>query len=213
MGLRLLSTPLDRAAKLAVVSVAEAKAQARITTSAEDDLIGSFIETAYDFLSGPDGWLNGYCLLREEWQYEAEPERESDHLRFRCGRYRPMEFPLRPCDAITVEYAPDSATYAPLETANYTPTFGDGGVAGIRLSYVPALYGTGYYPGQRRIRMTAQAGHESADTIPAPLKQCIKMIVGELYLNREMSAVTQSARVMFGLQALAGRYRFEPDHS
>lgn len=67
MDLRLTSAPLTQAQKLAVVSVADAKAQARITTASEDALVAGYIEAAYDYLAGPNGWLGRCCLLTETW--------------------------------------------------------------------------------------------------------------------------------------------------
>ncbi|WP_458438790.1 hypothetical protein [Methylorubrum extorquens] len=40
----------------------------------EDELIGDHIEAAFDHLLGPDGWLNGYCLLKGT--FEAFPQAE-----------------------------------------------------------------------------------------------------------------------------------------
>src|SRR5688500_17073885 len=90
LDLRLTSTPLTTAEKVAVCPVADVKAQARVTRSDEDDLIESYVEAAYDFLSGPHGWLNGACLLQESWEWFAPSTA--------VGRY--FELPLRPLAAI-----------------------------------------------------------------------------------------------------------------
>ena len=57
MDLRRTSTALTREHKLSVVSIADVKAQARELSNDEDALIGDYIEAAYDFLAGQNGWL------------------------------------------------------------------------------------------------------------------------------------------------------------
>src|SRR4051812_28741787 len=106
MDLSLISTPLTRDQKVAVCPLAIVKAQARILSDDENDLIERYIETAYDFLSGPDGWLGGCCLLVEEWEYYVRgPER--------CY----VELPLRPLNTLSsFSYLADG-TYSPVDAS------------------------------------------------------------------------------------------------
>lgn len=68
MDLRRTSAPLTQTDKLAVVSVADVKSYARITSTDEDALIADEIETSYDFFSGEKGWLGRCCLLEETFE-------------------------------------------------------------------------------------------------------------------------------------------------
>ena len=78
MDLRRISPAITREDKLRVVTVDQVKAQARVPLSdnSEDKLIESYIVSAYDYLSGPEGWLGRCCLLDEEWEdYVGMPDR------------------------------------------------------------------------------------------------------------------------------------------
>ena len=57
MDLQRISDPLTQAQKLEVVSVDALKLHQRVAEDDEDALIGDLIEAAYDYLSGPEGWL------------------------------------------------------------------------------------------------------------------------------------------------------------
>lgn len=48
---------------------------------------------------------------------------------------------------------------------------------------------------------------ENAGTLPAPLRQCVLLMVGQLYANREPVAFAQSAEVPLSYSYLISLYR------
>lgn len=210
MDLRRISAPLTSEQKLAVVTLEQAKAQERVLHTAEDALISGYIETAFDHLHGPQGWLNGYCLLEETFAFSP------DGLGSTC------ELPLRPVDD-------EDATVLSrrLARGDYTDfTAGEFAVSRydeIGSAAVARLTNVGFTPqvdvvDSREYRITFKAGHASADEVPSPLKQAILLLAGHWYQNREATisdprVTNVSKKVEYGLTALAGRYRVSPDHS
>lgn len=208
MGLRRISAPLTRAQKLEVVSLAEVKAQARVMHDEENDLIEGYIATAYDYLSGPEGWTNGYCLLEEEFEVYVETVVDV------------FELPVRPFMGDTVGFARRDAiidAYADIDAATYIVTnSGDFGMLARLQPSLAALPAFARDP--RRYRIRFKAGHEDPATIPEGLKQSIKLLAAHWYVNREATIAdprvsTVSREVQLGVRSLAGRYRIEPDHS
>lgn len=208
MDLRRISDPLTREQKLSVLPIAKVKAQERVAHSEEDELIGDHIEAAFDHLHGPDGWLNGYCLLEEE--FEAFPQAIGDTT----------ELPLRPVvDETSVSVARRLAMggYTAYGIADVLPVSSDG------FCTVARLRATGFEPqirviDPRQYRIAFKAGWKEPGQVPRPLVQALLLLAGHFYQNREATlsdtrVSNVSKKVEFGLIALAGRYRISPDHS
>ncbi|MBP1179979.1 phage head-tail connector protein [Methylobacterium sp. PvR107] len=202
--MRRISDPLTPEAKLEVVTLEKAKAHLRVRHADEDDLIQDLIVTGFDFLHGPDGWLNGYCLLAEQFEL------------FLPAINSTAELPLRPVedvDAVAVASLVDGAYEAAPAGTFVTATENNFAVVArlLAASVDPA--------GPRAYRIAFSAGHASADAVPMSLKQSILLLVGHWYVNREATlntaqgGTTISRQVEFGLKALAGRLRVSPDHS
>jgi uncharacterized phiE125 gp8 family phage protein len=208
MDVRRISTPLTREQKLAVLPVATVKAQERVLHSDEDALVEQYIVTAFDHLHGPNGWLNGYCLLEEEFEF------------FPGAIYATTDLPLRPVEddlGVTLERRLARGAYQAVGTGDYM-------VAALDQTTVLArLTTTGFAPqagviDPREYRITFKAGHATPEEVPSPLVQAMLLLAGHWYQNREASVSDPrvsnvSKKVEYGLQALAGRYRFSPDHS
>lgn len=204
MDLRRISLPHTHGDKLKVVSIEEVKQLARVTDDGENALIGTYIEVAYDYLSGPEGWLGGCCLLSEDWELYSTPLHSRSF-----GRH--FELPLRPVRTITSLDVLAGETYGLVAPTIYqfmpTSSFGYVRLAGTR----PWPYTGSYNPSAYRIRFTAGFG-TTGGSIPSPIRMAIKMLAATWYRDREMvgNADMQTHR---GLLSLAGRYRIGPDHS
>jgi uncharacterized phiE125 gp8 family phage protein len=205
MDLRRISPALTREDKLSVVSVADVKAQARVIGSDEDELIASYIEAAYDYLSGPEGWLGHCCLLDEEWEYHAGMP----------GRFG-FEIPMRPfkeAQRVTFEYWRSDA-YVPVDPTFYFVSTVD---TFPRIARTRAIAWPYYgIPSSRAYRIRFTAGFGAAADVPSPIKLGIKMLAAHWYSNRE--AVGPDGRtvgddIKYGLRNLCGRYRVANDHS
>lgn len=206
MDVRRISDPLTPEAKLEVVTLEKAKAHLRVRHVNEDDLIKDLVVTAFYFLHGPDGWLNGYCLLAEEFEL------------FLPTIQATAEIPLRPVedvDAVSVASLVDGA-YAAASPGSFVAATENDFAVVARLVAAPAQ--SVLTTGPRAFRVSFTVGHASAAEVPMPLKQAILLLVGHWYANREATlnstqSATISRQLEYGLQALAGRYRVSPDHS
>lgn len=204
MDLRRLSYPLDQAAKLGVVSVADLKAQARIAQSDDDSLIAGYIEAAYDFLAGETGWLGRCCLLTEDFEfYVARP-------------LRGFDLPMRPLfgDAVTAFDVLSGGTYVPVATRVYSLETDPESFSAIRRASFAAWPYAGFDMNPRAYRVRFSAGFGDAAAVPSGIKLAIKMLAAHFYVNREATATDKiPQQIEFGLKSLAGRYRIGPDHS
>lgn len=205
MDVRRISPPLTREQKLSVLSLDVVKAQERVLHDEEDLLIESYIVTAFDHLHGANGWLNGYCLLEEEFEF------------FPGAIYATTDLPLRPVEddlGVTLERRLARGAYQTVGAGDYM-------VAGLDQTMVLArLTTTGFAPqigvtDPREYRITFKAGHATPEEVPSPLVQAMLLLAGHWYQHREASSSDPRVanKVEFGLQSLAGRYRFSPDHS
>jgi uncharacterized phiE125 gp8 family phage protein len=62
-------------------------------------------------------------------------------------------------------------------------------------------------PAAVRIRMTT--GYADAASVPGPIKQAIKLLIGHLFENREATAPIEIRDVPFAVEALLEPYRLE----
>lgn len=207
----LVSTPLTRNQKLAVCPVPRVKMQARIDGNDEHELLASYIVAAYDFLSGPNGWLGGACLLEEEWVVS---------LSSRLGRYN--ELPIRPFRGTTMTsfgYLQSDGSYLAVPTGIYSL------LAGSHFSY-PAIYLNSMTPWPyvgapsfSAYRVQYKAGFAAVNApqdVPEPIVLSMSMLAAHWFNNRETVGAEgrePGREIMYGLKSLAGRYRIGPDHS
>ncbi len=208
MDLRRISDPLTTEQKLTVVTLQDVKAQARVMHSVEDEVIVRHIEAAYDFLAGPEGWTNGFCLLEETFELYAE------------GFADQLELPVRPFrgEIVSIETRDTQLdAYAAVDPVTYALT--QDGDYGLLVRLQPSLARPQTFARDpRRYRIRFKAGHPTPDIVPSGLKQAIRLLAAHWYVNREATIadprVTSVSRaIQFGLQQTAGRYRVEPDHS
>jgi uncharacterized phiE125 gp8 family phage protein len=207
MDLRRISPAIKREDKLRVVTVDQVKAQARVPLSdkSEDSLIESYIVSAYDYLSGPEGWLGRCCLLDEEWEaYVGMPDR--------LGIELPMR-PLREDQTIAFDYF-RSDDYTAVDTKFYFVSTVDSFPRICRTRALSWPYHG--IPYSRAYRMRFTAGFGGPDDIPEPIKLAIRMLCAHWLTNRETvgpDGRSVGEDVKYGLRALCGRYRVALDHS
>jgi uncharacterized phiE125 gp8 family phage protein len=204
--LALVSTPLTRAEKVAVCPKADVKLQARITHDDEDSLIEAYIEVAYDFLSGPNGWLGRCCLLQETWEAYLPGPMANTHF----------ELPMRPLKATSgiVDFESlSSGSYGAIDGDIYHTL-----PAGIfpRLSLVSGSvwpYTSVYHPRAYRVEFVAGFTPKVTPSgVPTPIVHGIRLLAAYWFRNRETSGEA-TPEIIYGLKALCGRYRIGPDHS
>ena len=154
------------------VSLAEAKAHLRVDYTDEDTLISAMIGAATAHLDGWSGIL-GRALVTQTWLAVFED--------FPTGRL--LRLPIGNVQSATVSYRDDSNSSQTLNASHYYP---------ITDSFGPALVLDGgktwpstydYRPDA--VSVTMVCGYGAASAVPEAIKAAIKLIVGDLYMNRE----------------------------
>ena len=210
MGVYLISTPLTTEQKLAVVSVADVKLHARITDDSEDALIETYIETAYDFLSGPDGYLNGCCLLEEEFEFYFDKAPATNEF---------VELPMRPVlsglKVSDVSSMASDGSYTALSTNAWywSPGYPVASVRAVSGQIWPVV--TPYHAHSYRTTFIAGFGTTAA-TVPNELKLAIKLLASTWFMQREAVGDTgrsAAPNVNYGLRQLLSKYYIAKDHS
>lgn len=207
------SAPISLAAKLTVLTVPEMREHIRISHDYEDRLLEGFIDAAYDLLAGPQGWLGHCCLLPESF------------VAYTDSFTTPVELPMRPVMSgglQAVDTVDADGVYATTDSTRYRLVVGEPfsslkGYMGEPLRGVTRNGLTGFDPLAYRVNFVAGFG-PNRDDIPAGIRQAMKLLVGHMYQNREQTFAdvrisTVNREIEFGMRALAGRYRIEPDHS
>lgn len=207
MDYAITSGALDRTKILELVTVDSVKLSERISHNVENEMIADDIVAAYEYLNGMEGWTNGYYMLEEEVEI------------YTSGLETTFEIPLRPIrdmSGVTFGRLQADGTYADVAAADYAAGFANQCLVLSSLSRTAFKPGPGT-PHPRSYRVTATVGTESA-LVPAGLVKSIRLLAGHYYMNREAAfADTRtgqlSRKIAYGVEALAGRYRFSPDHS
>lgn len=206
MDLRRTSTALTLEQKLAVVSVADIKAQVRELSNEEDALIRFMIGAAYDHLAGPNGWLGNCSLLNETWEWYTSGPGEHG-----------FELPMRPVHVlspVTLESIAADGTYSAVDSGVYYLPSNEGFSLLGKLPSKRWPYTGAKHP--RAYRVTFTAGFGTAADIPMPIKMGIRMLAAHWYRNRETvgsEGRTVGQEIEYGLKALCGRYRYALDHA
>lgn len=192
-----MALKLKTAPALTPISVAEAKAHLRVSSTDEDALIEGLVNAAVAYLDGPSGIL-GRCLVSQTWElyYDAFP---TGDLRIPIGNLIAVE---------TVEYVdPDLAIFVTWSSANYEVDDKslDGWV--IPVDGWPDVLET-----SNAIRVTFRAGYGTAATdVPAAIRQAMLLLVGDWYTNRNAVSIGESvSELPFAVSALIAPFRFNP---
>lgn len=194
---------LTHADKLKVVSVSELKQHLHITHDDENYDLALAIESAYDYLSGPNGWLGRCSLLNENWECYLPSHTDSRR-----------ELPMRPLIGASVdsfEVRASDGTYSAVDAGLFHVSRGEVFPYLQRNGFTKWPYvGFGYHEQAYRVRFTAGFGTNGQD-VPSPIRLAIRMLAGHWYKTRE-TVGEPGQEVLYGLKSLAGRYRVVLDH-
>lgn len=176
------------------VSLAEAKEQLRVDTSADDDFIQRLVEAATEQLDG-DGEL-GRAMINQSWAEWSGPSPEA------------VKLTMGPFQSLTsVEYYDTDGT---LQTATLSDfeTRKDG-------DFVTCRPKTGFsWPATQdrddaiKITYVAGFGATSAD-VPQPLRHAVLMLVTHFEQNRSAIADRAMFEMPMAVERLVGRYRVD----
>lgn len=202
-----LNTAPDEDDVLSLLSVADFKANERLTHTAHDaTVIPEVIKNAYAFLDGQYGWLNR-SILTQKWDLWLP------------SFFNSVELPYGPVSAVdSIKYYDTNDVLQTLAATNYE-VITDNTVSSVVKAYNvtwPTLDER-----KRAVQITYTAGWGTSDTIPFPVKSAIRramlLLASHFYRNPsatygEPRAVVVNRKVEYGLESLIGFLRRPPDH-
>lgn len=150
------------------ITLTEAKAHLRVGHTAEDTLIGIYIDAATATLDGWTGVL-GRCMVTQTWRQDFD------------GFYDDMRLPFPDVQSVTVAYYDSTNTSQTLSGSVYT-LVNDAGGARIELAYNQTFPAT--YDRLDAVRVTLVAGYGAASAVPAALKAAMLLHVGVMFTAR-----------------------------
>lgn len=157
--------------------------QAQVDAELQD-----MIDAVQQYVDGPDGVL-GRALLAQSWKLylDAWPRDNQGG-----GRLAPtIQIPLRPLRAITsIAYIDPAGSAQTLDPSAYQVLDGE-------RAAICAAYGAGFPLVRRQpraITITFSAGYDAA---PRPIVSAMKLMLGDLYVNREtqLAAASRAALI------------------
>lgn len=162
-----------------VITLAEAKAHLRVEHEEDDVLITSYVQAATDRLDGWSGVL-GRCLVTQTWQVDMYGFPPDGLIRL----------PFPGVQSVAVAYVdPDGASQTFSASSYHLINDSMGGR--IDLAYGASWPSTAIRP--NAVRVTLVAGYGAASAVPQPIKSAIKLMVGDLYANRETVVIGVSS--------------------
>lgn len=181
--------------EFALVSLEEAKVHLRVDHDDDNDYIEGLVETATNMIDGPAGWL-GRALITQtlEWRGDEFPS---------CHDIR---LPYPPIAAIvSVKYDDDDGAEQTISSGDYR-LVGQPSIPRLALAYGSTWPSTRWQNEAVRIRYTAGYG-ATVDSVPAPIRQAVLLMVSELYENRDASTDKPRTELPFAVTALLSTYR------
>lgn len=190
MGLVLLTGPAEEP-----VGVEEAKAHLRVSTSADDALIGSLIAAAREH-------VEAHCrraLVTQVWDLFLDDWPPGDEIALNYPPLRAVE---------SIQYYRADGTSGTVPALSYVvDTASEPGR--VRL-----VAGASWPSAELRVvngvQVRFSAGYGGAGDVPEGVRQAIKLLVGALYENREEVIVAQGVSIgvlPFGVKALLSPFR------
>lgn len=164
------------------VTLAEAKAQLRVLSSAEDGLVSGLIATAAALLEGRAGMLGGRALVTQRWRYKID--------------YFPriIEMPMTPLRAVqAIKYLDDAGAEQTIDPALYIVDTGTW-VGRIRPAYnvlwpIPQ-------PTELAVTIDFECGFGAASAVPMTIKQAMFLLINHWFHNRgSIGALPEGAQL------------------
>lgn len=171
------------------VTVAEAKAQTRIDTGAEDALVERLLGAATDYIEGPYGI--GVCMMEQTWELKLD--------------YFPdcIKIPLYPVLSVEkIEYEdPDGATQTVDTDAYRVDTHNNPARITVNSDY---SWPTPLHAANA-VTVTFKAGYSST---PESLRHAILLMASHWYENREAVTLGGTPQTMpMAVESILNRYR------
>lgn len=204
---------------LALVPVATIKAEQRFLSTSEDAIIEDFIVQAYQWFDGPHGWLRR-AILPQQWTYyrgdfPRQQVRPMFPYPFLTDAAAPFQIPMPPLASVqSVTYVDDTGTMQTVDPSVYQVVNSD-----VDFGMIAQAFGQSwpvFTPKNRAVAVNFTAGYADAAHVPAPIIRGIRFLANAFFMNRtptfeDTRVTTIDRRIVFGIEAIAGRYRFMND--
>ena len=190
MGLTLVTPPTAEP-----VTLQEVKEHLRITGSDEDALLTTFIEVAREYCEE----YQNRAYISQTWDLFLDEFPES-----------PYSLPKPPLQSVThLKYYDQDGTEDEFNSSNYLVDMAS--IKGrISLAYNKSWPSVTLQPMNGVvIRFVAGYGDDGSD-VPERIRNAIKVLVGQIYENREATDIKEHLEVPFAVHALLGLDRIVP---
>lgn len=178
MGLRQITEPTEWP-----ITLAEGKAHLRVDYTDDDDMIEELIKSATDYCDGPTGFL-GRALIEQTWELVLDAFPDDDEE---------IKIPMPPLIEVeSVKYDDAAGDEQTMSTADYTVD---------NVSEPGWVLPVGSWPstfdGVNAVRIRFRCGYLDSssppvENVPGSIKAAIKLILGNLYANRETIILGQT---------------------
>lgn len=174
------------------ITLAEAKAHLRVDDAANDDYITALIPAARQWVETH----TGLALLEQEWQYSTD--------RFPCW-HESIKLGKSPLISVeSVRYVDTNGVTQLLAADQYLVD------TNYVLGRISPAFGA-IWPATRcqpsAIQIAFTAGYDDVASIPSTLIAAMKLLIGDLYVNRESSIVDMSILINPAVMALLDPWR------
>ena len=206
MGLKLITPPAAEP-----VALADIKAHLRITGTDEDALLTAMIEAARDYCEK----YQNRAYITQTWELALDRFPPENYIRIfnlplQAVSENYIRIPLPPLQSdLSVKYYGTDDTEYTFPVTDYQ----------VDIHSQPGRVVLGYGKSWPSITLrpangviiTFTAGYgDTADDVPEGVKQAIKVLVGNMYENREATDVKELKEVPFAVHALLGLERIWP---
>lgn len=183
------------AATTLALTLAEAKAQMRVTHDREDDLIVDYIKAATRMLED----RTNRCFVTQTRTLKMDSFEDCRYVRGR--RIYPARSPIKNSSGASITYLDASGVSTTLASSDYVVSTGD----------MPGFFAEAYnatfpsvYPQPNSVTITYVAGHSTVSSgVPPHIKQAIRMVAEHWYRNRgAVLTGTISKEIELGVDAL-----------
>lgn len=193
MGLKLITPPAEWP-----ITIEEAKAHLRLDGDDDNALVESLLDGAVDYCDGPTGFL-GRALIDQTWELVLDSFPACD---------KEIKIPMPPLiEVVSVKYDDGAGEEQTLSSDQYTvDSVSEPGWL-LPVGSWPSTY-DGVNAVRVRFRCGFLGGSPLGETVPGAIKAAIKLILGNLYANRETIVLGQSVdEIPQTAQLLMRKYR------
>ena len=190
MGLKLVTPPATEP-----VSLSEAKEHSRITGTDEDELITTFIETAREYCEE----YQNKAYITQTWDLSLDEFPDS-----------PYSLPKPPLQSISsIKYYDQDGTEYEFNASDYLVDTAS--VKGrVSLAYGKSWPSVTLQPMNGVIIQFIAGYGDAGSDVPKRIRNAIKMLVEQIYENREATDIKKHFEIPFAVHALLGLDRIWP---